>query len=98
VPKLTPTGVIEKFKDFCPDACDEIPLNMPEALGGQARTACFVDANHAGDKPARRSCTGIIVKINNAIVFTFSKQQTTVLVSVPITHCTPSFFADYVSS
>ena len=32
----------------------------------------------AGDKLTRRSYTGIIIKINNAVVFTFSKRQTTV--------------------
>lgn len=35
-------------------------------------------ADHAGDKLTRRSYTGIIIKINGALVFTFSKRQTTV--------------------
>ena len=46
----TDYGTMKKFKDFYPDACDEIPLDMPEALGGQIRIICFVDADHAGDK------------------------------------------------
>ena len=51
---------------------------MPEALGGQIRIICVVDADHAGDKLTRRSYTGIIIKLNGAVVFTFSKRQTTV--------------------
>lgn len=74
----TDLGTMEKFKDFYPDACDEIPLDAPEALGGQIRIICFVDADHAGDKLTRRSYTGIIIKLNGAVVFTFSKRQTTV--------------------
>ena len=47
-------------------------------FGGQIRITCFVDADHAGDKLTRRSYTGIIIKLNGAVVFTFSKRQTTV--------------------
>jgi hypothetical protein len=61
--------------DFYGDAEGEIPLDMPKALGGSVRIYCFVDADHAGDKLTRRSHTGIIIKINNAVILAFPRDR-----------------------
>ena len=67
IPKME-DSIMEIWKNFYSDAEDEVPLDMPKALGGSVRIYCFVDADHAGDKLTRRSCTGIIIKINNAVI------------------------------
>ena len=48
---------------------------------GDVRIYCFVDADHAGDRITRRSYTGIVMKINSAVIGSYSKRQTTVEVS-----------------
>jgi len=55
-----------------------VPRNIPEALGCSVTTTCFVDADHAGCKVTRRSQTGLIIYVNKAPVFWFSKRQNTV--------------------
>ena len=42
------------------------------------RITIWVDADHAHDKVTCRSVTGVVVMLNNVIVKTFSKRQTTV--------------------
>jgi hypothetical protein len=61
-----------------PEAAEQIPSNMPEALGHSVTTTCFVDADHAGCKVTRRSHTGIIIYVNKAPIVWFSKRQNTV--------------------
>jgi hypothetical protein len=34
---------------------------MPEPLGKSVQTICFVDADHAGDRVLRHSCTGFLI-------------------------------------
>ena len=47
---------------------EELPSNMPEALGSPVKMTCFVDASYAGDLSTRRSHTGFIIFLNNAPV------------------------------
>jgi hypothetical protein len=59
---------MERWKEFYPDACKEVPHNLPEPLGKGAKITVFVDADHAHDQVTRRSVTGIIAKVNGMIV------------------------------
>ena len=51
---------------------------MPKPLGHGFKIRCFVDANHAGEFLTRRSWTGFIVMLNNALIYWHSKKQTSV--------------------
>jgi hypothetical protein len=66
------------WSEYYPDAAELIPPNMPEPLGHSVTTTCFVDADHAGCKVTRRSQTGILIYVNKALVFWYSKRQNTV--------------------
>ena len=57
---------------------EEIPENMPMALGKELIMITYVDADHAGDKTNRRSRTGFIIYLNNAPIYWLSKKQTSV--------------------
>ena len=66
------------MKELYPDAIDNLPHDMPEALGEGLNISCFVDADHAGNKLTRRSHTGIIIFLNSAPIIWYSKRQNTV--------------------
>jgi len=66
------------WSEYYPDAAEPIPPNMPEPLGRSVTTTCFVDADHAGCKVTRRLQTGILIYVNKAPVFWYSKRQNTV--------------------
>jgi len=70
--------IMEHWKEFYPDASDRLPHNMPEPLGNPVAIAAYVDANHAGNLANRRSHTGILVYVNNALILWYSKRQNTV--------------------
>ena len=57
---------------------EEVPtsLQTPFVKGFVMRV--FVDSDHAGDQVTRRSRTGFIVYLNNALIYWTSKKQTTV--------------------
>jgi hypothetical protein len=59
------------------DVEEELPPKMPKPLGNPVTMTCFVDAKHAGDKVTRRSQTGFIISLNNALIDWFSKKQNT---------------------
>ena len=73
-----PRTLAKTMKDLYPDACDELPPNMPKALGEAVVVTMFVDADHAGNKVTRRSHTGIIIYVNSAPILWYSKRQNTV--------------------
>ena len=66
------------MNELYPDACDELPPNMPEPRGLSVDINVFVDADHAGNTVTRRSHTGIILMCNMAPVSWFSKRQNTI--------------------
>ena len=68
----------DTWKEFYPDAEEEIPLNIPDEKGPKARITAWVDADHAYDQVTRRSVSGIIIMINGMIWKTYSKRQKTV--------------------
>ena len=65
------------WKDFYGDIVEEDPPDMPVPLGNAVNMACFVDADHAGNKITRRSHTGILIFLQNAPILAFSKRQNT---------------------
>lgn len=57
---------------------EELPAKMPDPLGYEVTTHCFVDSNHAGNVVTRRSHTGILIFLNKAPIIWYSKRQNTV--------------------
>ena len=68
----------EDWQDFYPDAEEAMPSNMLEPLGKTVHVRVWVDANHAGNLANRRSHSGILVYVNNALIINYSKRQNTV--------------------
>jgi hypothetical protein len=72
------TEMLEQWREFYPDAREHVPKNMPEPMGNVVRTSVYVDANHAGNLANRRSHTGVLLYVNNALISWYSKRQNTV--------------------
>jgi hypothetical protein len=66
------------WSEFYPDAVEAIPQDAPEPRGVSVVTSCFVDSDHAGCRLTRRSHTGVIIFVNNALILWHSKRQNTV--------------------
>jgi hypothetical protein len=66
------------WRDFYPDAEEEIPNDLPMSKGPKVRMTVYVDADHAHDLVTRRSITGILMMLNNTPVRWVSKRQKTV--------------------
>ncbi len=66
------------WDEFCPDACEDIPDDMLEPQGMEAKLTCYVDADHARDQVSRKSVTGIVLLLNNTPLTWISKRQKTV--------------------
>ena len=64
--------------EFYPDACEELPYDMPTSSGQLATLTCYVDAAHARDKVTCRSVTGIVLLLNDTLIVWLSKRQKTV--------------------
>ena len=64
--------------DFYRNAKEAIPPNAPEARGHDVITTRFVDANHTGNQKDKRIQTGILIFINKAPIWWYSKRQSTV--------------------
>ena len=72
------TTECDTWKEFYPEAQEDLPDNVPVAKGPEARITVYVDADHAHDKVTRRSVTGIILFVNGTPVKWISKRQKTV--------------------
>ena len=57
---------------------EDVPTNLPTPLGKGFKMRVYVDSNHAGDQVTRRSCTGFLVYLNNALFYWRSKKKTTI--------------------
>jgi hypothetical protein len=68
----------QQWDEFYPDASEDIPDDMLEPKGMEARLTVFVDADHARNQVTRRSVTGIIMLLNNTPLVWISKRQKTV--------------------
>lgn len=71
-------GPDRDWHDFYPDAEEQVPDNVPEPLGNSVEMIAFVDSDHAGDLVTRRSRTGILIYLNRAPIYWYSKKQTTI--------------------
>jgi hypothetical protein len=61
---------------------EPIPRNAPEALGIPVDLRLYVGSYHAGEKLTRRSRTGWLIFMQNALINFLSKRQSTVKTSV----------------
>jgi hypothetical protein len=68
----------DQWKEFYPDAEEEIPDPRPKPKGPKVRLTVYKDSDHAHDVITRRSVTGILLFINNTPVKWISKRQKTV--------------------
>ena len=57
---------------------EEFPANMPEPRGHGFIMRAKVEADHAADTVSRRSRTGLLIYLNCALVYWWSKKQTSV--------------------
>ncbi len=48
--------------------------NAPSPRGMPVQINCFIDANHAGNKLNQRSCTSILIYLNEAPIITFGSE------------------------
>lgn len=71
-------GPEKDWADFYPDAQEELPGNAPPPFGEPVTMCAFVDADHAGDRVTRRSRTGVLIYLNRAPIFWYSKKQGTI--------------------
>jgi len=54
------------------------PVGRPETRGEGFTMRLYVDSDHAGDSTTRRSRTGFLVYLQNALIYWSSKKQTSV--------------------
>lgn len=66
------------MKEMYPDAEEATPPNAPVPRGKSVQLNIFVDSDHAGNVVTRRSHTGIIMFLNMAPIYWYSKRQNTV--------------------
>ena len=66
------------WKEIYGDLEEELPHDMPEPLGKPVTITFFVDSDHASNRVTRRSHTGILMFIQNALVGSICKRQNTV--------------------
>ena len=57
---------------------EQLPANMPEPRGHGFIMRAEVDADHASDTVSRHSRTGLLIDLNSALVYWWSKKQTSV--------------------
>ena len=57
---------------------EEVPSDAPTPLGKPVEINAWVDADHAGDRLTRRSHTGILIFVQSAPIFWYSKRQATI--------------------
>ena len=65
----------EIFKEFYPDAAEEIDVKIPNPLVDELEITALVDLDHAHDKATRRSMTGLLILVGRTPVFFMSKRQ-----------------------
>jgi len=69
------------WEDFYRDAKEDKPPNAPPPRGNIVDSYMFVDASHGSDIKNRKSQTGILIFLNKAPVYWYSKRQPGVKVS-----------------
>ena len=78
VPPICKKAIVSKgysWAEFYPDVEEDIPTDIPKALGHMATLTCYVDADHARDKVTRKSVAGIVLLVNNTPLTWVCKRQ-----------------------
>jgi hypothetical protein len=70
------------WKEFYGDVSEPMPPNAPKPLGKPVTVRLFTDSDLGGDPITRRSRSGYILMINNALIAFYSKRQATIETSV----------------
>ena len=70
------------WKEFYGDVQEAIPPNAPVPRGKEVDIRLSVDSDHTGDRATRRSRSGFLIYLNNALIAWHSKRQPTVESSV----------------
>jgi Reverse transcriptase (RNA-dependent DNA polymerase) len=73
-----PVVATPDWKDFYPNAKEDIPTNAPQPRGKEVQITAFVDSDHAGDLLTRRSRTGVLIYCNRAPIIWYSKKQASI--------------------
>ena len=66
------------WSEFYPDTEEEIPPDRPNSKGNLVHITCYVDTDHAHDQVTRRLVIGILLFVNNILIYWISKRQKTV--------------------
>ena len=61
------------WKDFYGEITEPIPPNPPMPRGKDVDIHLYVDSDHEGDRATRRSRTGFLIYLNNALIAWYSK-------------------------
>jgi hypothetical protein len=81
------------WKDFYPDAVEEIPNYLSMSKGLKVRMTVYVDADHAHNLVTRRSITVLIRMLNNTPIRWVSKGQKKVETSTYVSELVASRIA-----
>jgi hypothetical protein len=68
----------EDWKAFYGEVKEAIPPNAPPARGRSVMIQIYIDADHAANMCTRRSRTGYVQFVNNAVINWFSKKQVSI--------------------
>ncbi len=66
------------WKEFYGEVEEPIPFNTPEVIGKVVDPCMFVNSDHVGDQHTQRSCSGILIYLNTALIGWYSKRQSTI--------------------
>ena len=66
------------WEEIYGDITEDIPPDAPEPLGAPITITVFVDSDHASNAVTRRSHTGVLVFVQNALILSYCKRQNTV--------------------
>ena len=56
------------WSEFCRDAKEAIPINVPDSLGMEVNICMLVDSDHSGDKVSCRLRSDFLINVNTALV------------------------------
>ena len=68
----------QNWKEFYPDAEEELPNDMPTPFGKAAQITVYISADHAHDTVTQCSVSAILTFVNNTPIWWHSKKQKTV--------------------
>ena len=69
------------WREFYPWAKDELPPDMPKALGKAVKIMMFADVSHVVNFVTRQSRTGILIFVHRALIVWYLKKQNSIKTS-----------------